>query len=150
MQKSKIVPLAVLIAILAVIGVAYALDYTGGYFRATGSDPANYSYTEMSLNTIHMTEGSDTLQMYSGDDYIRMSSGNDQFQMSSGDDLIGLGPGSDYIRFYGGYNGASTETIGFNDVNDVDPPTTYIKYTSYNDTIEIKSNSGDVIITLGQ
>jgi hypothetical protein len=97
-----------------------------------------------------MSTGYDQLVM--GDDYdaIRMGAGDDQFHMASGSDLIGLGAGSDYIRLYGGLNGASTETIGFNDLNDVDPPTTYIKYTSSSDTIEIKSNSGDVIITLGQ
>jgi len=55
MRKSKIVALAVLIGVLTIIGVAYAIDYTGGYFRATGSNPDNYSYTEMSLNKIHFT-----------------------------------------------------------------------------------------------
>jgi len=159
MRKSKIVALAVLIGVLTIIGVAYAIDYTGGYFRATGSNPDNYSYTEMSLNKIHFTGSNDTIdmstgydQLVMGDDYdaIRMGAGDDQFHMASGSDLIGLGAGSDYIRLYGGLNGASTETIGFNDLNDVDPPTTYIKYTSSSDTIEIKSNSGDVIITLGQ
>jgi hypothetical protein len=168
MQKCKIVSLAVLIGILAIVGVAYATIYSGQYFIATEAHIGGYANTEMSKHridftnhatdgdTIDMGAGDDTIQMMDGNDSIRMGTGDDQFHMAGGNDVIGLGAGSDIIRFYGGLNGASTETIGFNDPADATPPdppippTTYIQYTSSNDTIEIKSNSGDVIITFGQ
>ena len=166
MKKSLKMFIVVAIGIVTVIGVAYAVteieDYYRAYgFMADGTVADDTSNTEMSRYRIHFTSSADTIdmsggydQLLMGDDYdaIRMSTGDDQIQMAGGNDVISLGYGSDNIRFYGGYYDYvwTAETIGFNDVNDTTAPTSYIKYTSSNDTIEIKSNSGDVIITLGQ
>jgi len=143
MKKSMKMSIIVAVAIVTLVGVAYAVTHIGDYYRAygfmaDGTVDDDTSNTEMSQYRIHFTSGNDT---------IGMSTGDDEIQMAGGNDIMGLGPGSDKILFHGGYNGetGTSETIGFNYAE-----TTYIKYTLYNDTIEIKSNSGDVIITLGQ
>ena len=166
MKKSMKMSIIVAMAIVTLVGVAYAVTHIEDYYRAygfmaDGTVADDTSNTEMSQHKIHFTssadtidmaDGDDTIQMSTGVDAIRMSTGDDQIQMAGGNDVISLGYGSDNIRFYGGYYDYvwTAETIGFNDVNDTTAPTSYIKYTSWDDTIEIKSNSGDVIITLGQ
>ena len=62
--------------------------------------------------------------------------------MAHGNDTIAMGAGNDRITFYG--ESGSTESIVFNSAE-----TSHIQYNGTSDDIEIKSATGDVIITLG-
>ncbi len=131
----------VVIAVAVGVGMVYAAEET--FFRATGvSDTETDNSTEIGAKRIHMTSDPDTIALAGGNDVIHMGTGDDEISMANGNDII---------SFFGKSN--TTETIEFND-NYVNgqrvAATSYIKWTGTNDTIEVRSGSGDVVITLGQ
>lgn len=138
-KRTKVGILVVLIAVacLAMTSDNHTIDfYPDGDDTIDMGDGSNY---------IKGGSGSDDINLEGGTDYIRMNNDDDWIIMGAGDDEISLGSGNDKIVFYGGYGGGSeTNQIVFDD-ND----TTYIKHTSSDDNLEIKSGAGDVIITLG-
>jgi len=120
----------VAIAIAVGVGTVYAWTHDG------------YVTVESGISIDNETTYENSLVFSTGADYIRMSSGTDYIYMSSGNDEIGMGGGDDTLTFFA--QSGNTETIAFDENK-----TSYIKYTQSDDTIEIKSDSGDVIITLG-
>lgn len=135
-----------IIAIGVAVGIAYAVPYSGEWFKAEGSDSDDSLNTQVMQHRIHMTNGQDTLAFADERDLIHMGPGNDEIAMANG---------SDILSFFG--QSTTTETIEFNDGWDsgANPPqripaTSYIKWTGATDQIEVRSNSGDVVITLGQ
>lgn len=123
-----------LLAIAAGVGVAYAAGLNGDWLRVTGTEDFIMNTTQVMNHTIHMTDSQD---------FLRFAGGNDAIYMGNHNDEINLGPHSDSITFYG--SSSDTESIHFNEAQ-----TSYMKWTGATDTIEIRSNSGDVVITLGQ
>jgi len=124
-----------MVAIAVGVGVAtvYAAGSTMEWFKATNMTDNDGNYAQLMSNNLHMTNGADVINFSNGDDTI---------YLSNGEDLLSMGPGSDHLHFYGDTD--DTELISFNIAEN-----SYIKWTGSNDDIEIKSHSGDVVITLG-
>jgi Ca2+-binding RTX toxin-like protein len=116
-----------------VVGVCLGAATTGEYFQASLAidlpNVANYDYTEVGKDLIHMTKGNDNMRFNAGSDTIWMASEND---------AINMGPGSDTLDFYS--QNADADTIRFTDTN-------YIQHQ--NNRIMIYSANGDVVIALG-
>lgn len=140
------------IAIVVGVAVAYAVDYTGtsftgGWFsgtsfKATGTATDDNSNTQVMKNRIHMTSANDSVLLGQGDDYILMGPDNDTLDFGNGNDSIWFtAANNDWARiwFNNWWNGTSME-----------PATSYIQWTKATDEIEVRSGSGDVVITLGQ
>jgi len=124
-----------MVAIAVGVGVAtvYAAGSTMEWFKATNTTSNDGNYAQLMSTRLHMTNGADV---------INFSSGDDNVYLSTGDDELNMGPDSDTLDFYA--ESGDVEQIVFNDDD-----SSYIKYTESDDEIEIKSDSGDVIITLG-
>ena len=134
MKRTAKALLMVCIAIGVGVAIGYAEVISEDYFVAN-QNVSSYDYTkaEMDKDEIHFSDNVD---------YIRFGAGADNIYMAADNDHISMGAGSDKITFYG--QSGSTESIYFNSSD-----TSYIQYDGTDDDIEIKSATGDVIITLG-
>ena len=89
------------------------------------------------------TDDPGSIRFGDGADNFNMGPGNDVLRLSSGSDILSLGYDNDTLQFNAEED--DTETIKFPESGD-----SGIQYTESNDTINIKVDSGDVVITLGQ
>ena len=133
MRRTLKALLMVAIAVAVGVAVVYAGGTPGEWFWATDMTENDGNYAQLMSNNLHMTNWADVINFSNGDDTI---------YLSNGEDLLSMGPGSDHLHFYGDTD--DTELISFNIAEN-----SYIKWTGSNDDIEIKSHSGDVVITLG-
>jgi len=124
-------------------GIIYASGETSGWFKANEEGTVNSSYTQLTQHLLDFTSSPDEIQLGEGDDNLRFNAGDDFIYMGADDDEISMGYGSDTISFGGG--SGSTESIIF----DYPGLSSYIRWQATTDNITIRSNSGDVIIQIG-
>lgn len=129
----KVLTVGSMIILAVVVGAGLVYAGTDTWFKATGSTDDDLNNTQVQNQEIHFTNGVD---------YLRMAGGDDKVYLASGSDEIHMGPDDDKLTFYADEDG--TEKISFDQAEK-----TAIIYTETDDTIEVRSDSGDVVIQLG-
>jgi len=130
MKNPKAAWFAVAGITISIALAAFAQDYIGGYFQATGPIPSTgfETQTEVGQYVIDMTTSADTIAL------------------GWGNDAIQLGKGSDMIRFAGG---SANQDPDIDKITFSADDETKIQHTRATDELLIKSSTGDVVIQIG-